>query len=94
MALVKTNSLAATGGGDSLVIKNGYAQTTGTWVGTVALQIDLLNDDTWVGATDKDGAALSFTANFCVPIDNSIPVKTRLHFTRTSGTAVTSIKGE
>lgn len=89
MAIKKANALSATGAGSAVVITKGWAQVTGTWTGTINLQNDVGNDDTWVNATDETGTALAWTGNFSCPIDNSTAIRTRLYFTRTTGTANT-----
>ena len=93
MAIKKSDSIAATGAGGSVVIRKGWLSISGTWVGTINLQVDVNNNDTWSNATDQTGTAIALTQNTNCPIDNAVAMKTRAYFTRTSGTAVVTLIG-
>ena len=94
MALKVSDSLTATGSTDSLVIKSGFVSVHGTWTGSIAVEVDPSGGDTWSALSDADGTDLAYTANFNLAIDNGSPVKTRVTFTRSSGTAVVVLQGE
>lgn len=94
MALKVKADLSATGEGSALVITHGWLRLSGTWTGTVNLQTDPNNDGTWTNATDENGTAIALTGNINCPIDNSLPVKTRVYFTRSSGTVTYTLMGE
>ena len=94
MALKVYESLAATGSTDSLVLKTGFVSVQGTWEGTIEVEVDPTAENSWSTISDVDGADISYTAPFNLTIDNGAPVKTRVTFTRTSGTAVVVLTGD
>lgn len=94
MAIKVSESLAATGSTGELVLKGGFVSVQGTWAGTINVEVDPTGAGSWSNITDLTGAALAFTGNFNLAIDNGAPVKTRVKFTRTSGTAVVVLIGE
>lgn len=94
MAIKVSESLAATGSTDLLVLKSGFVSVQGTWAGTINVEVDPTGAGSWSNITDIAGATLAFTGNFNLAIDNGGPVKTRVKFTRTSGTAVVVLIGE
>lgn len=94
MALKVSESLVATGSSGILVLKEGFVSVQGTWVGTINIEVDPIGNGTWSNLTDAAGAAIALTGNFNVAIDNGAPIKTRVKFTRTSGTAVVVLTGE
>lgn len=91
MAIPQTDTLVATGASTPVVVKTGWIQLSGTWAGTVNLQTGQNPDGTWSNVTDGLGAVLAFTGNLNCPVDNSIPMNTRVNFTRTSGTLVVTL---
>ncbi|PAQ09557.1 hypothetical protein [Mesorhizobium temperatum] len=94
MAIKVSESLAATGSTGELVLKGGFVSVQGTWAGTINVEVDPTGAGSWSNITDTAGTALAFTGNFNLAIDNGAPVKTRVKFTRTSGTAVVALIGE
>ena len=94
MALKIADDLDATGSTDPLVIKSGFVSVQGTWTGTIEVEVDPVGDGSWSPLSDSDGADLSYTANFNLAIDNGVPVKTRVTFTRSSGTAEVVLVGD
>lgn len=94
MGLKVAQAIAATGASDSLVIKEGFLSISGTFVGTVAVQVDPAGDGTWLPLLDADGAAYEFTAAATMAIDNGAAIKTRVYFTRSSGTVNVVLDGD
>lgn len=94
MALKVSESLAASNSTASLVIKEGFVSVQGTWTGTINIEVDPMNNATWSNVTDETGTALAYTGNINLAIDNGAPIKTRVKFTRSSGTAVIALIGE
>lgn len=94
MAIIKTGALAATGEGETVVINKGWINLRGTWTGTVNVQTDVTNSGVWANATDETGEAIALTTAASCPIDNAVAMKTRLYFTRSSGTLDYTIRGE
>lgn len=93
MAVQKSDSLDATGAGTALFIKDGHVTVRGTWTGTINVQIDPLGDGNWVNMTDDTGSEYAFTDDFDLTIDNGVRMKTRVLFTRTTGTAIAVLQG-
>ena len=90
---VKAN-LAASGETEPLLLHHGFVSLAGTWEGTVALEVDPSGDDDWIPLTDLDGNAYEFTSNVTAAVDNGAAVKTRVAFTRTSGTLDAVLMGD
>jgi hypothetical protein len=89
-----SQSLSATGNTNPVVAKSGFLSVQGTWAGTINLEVDPSNTDTWSSITDLTGVAAAFTGNVNVAFDNGAATKTRVKFTRTSGTAVIALIGD
>lgn len=94
MAAKVSESLAASGSTASLVMEKGFVSVQGTWTGTINIEVDPSGAGSWSNITDLTGAAVAPTANVNLAIDNGAPVKTRIKFTRTTGTAVVVLTGE
>lgn len=94
MANQVSDSLAATGTGTAITVKNGWLSLSGTWAGTVNLQRGPNADGSWSNMTDGSGNAIALTVNTECPIDNAIPMQMRVNFTRTSGTLVAAIASQ
>lgn len=84
-----TMSHSATGEGTSPENFRGYfnISVTGTWTGTVKLQVSSDNGSTWRDVTDGSWTANVETTCF-EPAEDQL---FRSHFTRSSGTAVVSL---
>ena len=93
MAVIKDATIAATGAGESVVLTKGWVNLRGTWVGTVSLQNEV-EPGTWADATDGAGTEIAWTGAVSCPIDNAVPLPTRVYFTRTSGTLEYTLRGE
>jgi len=90
-----SDSVTATGRSAALVVNKGRIRLSGTWAGTVNIQTDMDNDATWSDELDPaTDAAIAITGNGSFPIDNSVPMKTAVYFTRTSGTLEVVIVGD
>ena len=94
MYLKVVDSLSATGSTDSLLVKEGFVSLSGTWVGSVAIEVDPSGLDAWLPMRDQSGNPIAYTSNQTVAIDSGAPVKTRITFTRTSGTLNAALVGE
>jgi hypothetical protein len=93
MAIPATETLAATGNGLPVTMRRGYLRLSGTWVGTVNVQVQL--GGTWSNMSNPNtGTDLAFTANQSFAIDNAIALPTRVNWTRTSGSLVYFLTGE
>jgi hypothetical protein len=94
MAQIPSTTLTATGATGSIFMTTGLVEISGTFVGTVNVQVDVLGDGTWVNATDTTGAAVAITAPGVLRINNGIGCNTRLNCSAyTSGSIVCGLKG-
>jgi len=89
-----SQSLAASGSTNSILAKEGMVSVQGTWVGTINVEVDPDGSGNWSSITDRSGAVEAFTSNINIAFDNGAAVKTRVKFTRTSGTAVVVLTGD
>lgn len=88
-------NFTATGNSAPLQMQSGMMSVSGTFVGTCVVQVDVLGDGTWIGATDTGGNALSLTGPGVVNIYNGVPCPTRLNCTAyTSGTLSARLIGQ
>lgn len=84
---VVAGSLAVSGQSSPAVLGKAVdLALSGTWVGTVKLQV--FTQNTWVDTGD------SWTANTFKIIDAATPQQWRIDFARTSGTLVYDLRGE
>jgi len=80
-----SSSLAASGQSAAVHGTKVQATLSGTWTGTVKLQVDVVG--TWTDTGD------SWTTNQSFVVDGASPRSYRLDFTRTSGTLVFDLMG-
>ena len=94
MHLNLVDTLGATGSTDSLLMRAGFVSLEGTWTGSVAVEVDAMGDGSWTPLTDITSTPHAWTANTTITIDNGAPVKTRVTFTRSSGTLEVGMVGD
>lgn len=94
MAQLPATTLTATGATGSLFMSRGLVEISGTFVGTVNIQIDVLGDGTWANAVDTAGTAAALTAPGVLKINNGVGCNTRVNCSAyTSGSIVVGLKG-
>ena len=88
-------SFTATGPSPAMMMQSGVMSITGTFSGTVQVQVDVLGDGNWVAATDTSGNVLSLSAAGVLNIFNGVPCLTRLNCSAyTSGTISARLIGQ
>lgn len=89
-----SQAVTATGVTASVLMKTGAVRVSGTFVGTVQVEVDVIGDGTFAAAVDTTGAAITFTAPGALKIDNGLSCNTRLNCTAyTSGTINVALAG-
>jgi hypothetical protein len=88
-----SQSLSSSTSTSSIVAKSGFISVQGTWTGTINVEVDPDSVGTWSNMTDTAGTVVAITANCNIAFDNGCAIKTRVKFTRTTGTAVIVLAG-
>ncbi|MBZ9600741.1 hypothetical protein [Phyllobacterium chamaecytisi] len=84
-----------TGVSDSVYMAKGLAKISGTFVGTVGIEVDVLGDGVFAPVVDMTGAAVALTAPGAIKIDNGVGAFVRLSCTAfTSGTITGGLRGQ
>lgn len=82
-----SSALTGTGSTSPVQMKEGIVRISGTFVGTVNIEVDAMGDGTYAVAVDSTGTTVALTAPGVLRINNGVACNTRLTCSAyTSGT--------